>query len=326
MRFGTRAPLVFVLALLLTSLATPAMRASAQDDHPPAEYDGLVDGALEEFDAQHWAEARALFERAHAIHPNARTLRGIGMAAFELRDYVAARRALEGSLAETRRALTAEQRSQVAELVERARVFIGDFRIGPAPAGTTLDVDGVPTTPEGDLGSSATLSLAVGTHELTLRAPDGRRAHAQVTVHGGERASLELAIPDALATPSESAPSEAAPEAMRGPQAPPSTGPGMVPWVLVVGGGVVAIVGAVLLGLGASDAATVTNAARGTEWADLRDAYARSGTLEAAGITGIVVGALVAVGGVIWLAVSEGEGGRAQLGIGPGSLVLRGTF
>jgi hypothetical protein len=315
---------VATLALLFSSaFAFAATPARAQDDGPPPEYRGTIDSALEEFDAEHWAEARALFERAHAIFPNARTLRGMGMAAFELRDYVAARRNLEASLTETRRALTDEQRAQVSALVERARVFVGDFAIGPAPSGSQLDVDGAPTTVDGDLATHATVALTVGTHELTLRAPDGRTAHAQVTVHGGETTSLALAIDDtgSVATPppvdEARHPSDETPAPVR------SSDPGAGPWALAIAGGVVAIAGAVLLGVGASDASTVSNAAPMTEWADLEGAYARAQPLQITGGIALVVGVGLAVGGIVWLAMPSGS---TEVAIGPGSFALRGRF
>ena len=304
-----------VLVLLVPSIAL------AQQDGPPPEYRGIVDSALEEFDAQHWAEARALFERAHAIFPNARTLRGMGMAAFELRDYVAARRALESSLTEPRRALTEEQRAQVTELMSRARMFVGDFRIGPAPIGTVIAVDGAPATADGDLGAQASVPLAVGQHVVTLRAPDGRTARAQITVHGGESAELALTIaaesaPEITAEPEPTPPAPVPPA--------PSSSPPAWALGLAIGGGVLVIAGAVLLGVGASDAATVSNAARGTEWADLAGPYSRATPLEVSGGVALGIGVAAAVVGIVGLALPTAQ--STTVSIGPGSLLVRGAF
>jgi hypothetical protein len=46
-----------------------------------------------EFEAGHLEDSRALFTRAHSTQPNARTLRGLGIAEFELRKYVESARA-----------------------------------------------------------------------------------------------------------------------------------------------------------------------------------------------------------------------------------------
>ena len=75
--------------------AAPATRESAES----RQYTSLLEEAVSEYDARRYEEARALFRKAHDISPNARTLRGIGMASFELREYVEALRALEGALA-----------------------------------------------------------------------------------------------------------------------------------------------------------------------------------------------------------------------------------
>jgi len=77
-----------------------------------------------------WQEARALFQQAHEEYPNARTLRGIGMAAFEMRDYVGAYRALMQALASEERPLTRRQRRATQALLEETRAFIGRFHRG----------------------------------------------------------------------------------------------------------------------------------------------------------------------------------------------------
>lgn len=328
------AALSLIVLLLSGSVASSAARAQAQtpeatpgatqDQGPPPEYRATIDAALDEFDAHRWAEARALFERAHAMFPNARTLRGIGMAAYELRDYAAARSALERALGESRRALTDEQRAQVSTLLERARVFVGDFTFGPAPAGSTVDVDGVPTSPESTAEGTPRVSLAVGAHELVLRAPDGRVARAQVTVHGGEQGALALTISDepapALADPSSE--SRDAPPDPPPPAPPPDT---TGAWTLVIAGGAVTLAGVVMLAIGADDASVVSRAPAGTEWADLSSRYDRAMPLEIAGGVGLGLGLAAAAAGVVWL-VTVQPSTETQVSFGPGSISLRGTF
>src|SRR5262249_43441282 len=77
----------------------PRLRADEGTDERGA-VQGLIADAVAEYDAGHFEEARALFRRAQAEAPSARTLRGIGMASFELRDYVEADRALAAALGE----------------------------------------------------------------------------------------------------------------------------------------------------------------------------------------------------------------------------------
>jgi hypothetical protein len=310
---------IVLLALALAPLPARAQQASTAPDGEPAEYDGLVDAALAEFAGHRWAEARTLFEHAHAVFPNARTLRGVGMAAFELRDYVAAVRALEAALASTARPLTDEQRAQVSALLERARVFVGEFGIGPAPAGSTLIVDGVEVAPDGDLTSAARVALSVGAHELELRAPDGRTDRAQVTVHGGESAALELSIVDAASVDATRIAER--PDRAPVPVSSASTDP--APWVLVGVGGAVSVAGAILLGVGVSDGASVGSAAIGTEWADLEGAYGRAEPLAIGGGVALGVGLVCAGVGIAWAVSSPSS---VEVSIGPGSASVRGTF
>src|SRR6266704_960888 len=96
------------LALVMAALATANQAFAApgpavQEPSESAQYRALLEEAVTEYDARHYEEARALFRRAHEVSPNARTLRGIGMASFELREYIEALRSLEGSLADKRR-------------------------------------------------------------------------------------------------------------------------------------------------------------------------------------------------------------------------------
>ncbi|MFO0683746.1 MAG: hypothetical protein U0234_16930 [Sandaracinus sp.] len=319
--------------LLALSIVVPTAHAQAQsppvehaqDGGPPPAYRATIDAALDEFEAHRWAEARALFERAHEMFPNARTLRGIGMAAYELRDYVAARSALDRSLTETRRALTDEQRAQVTELLERARVFVGDFTFGPAPAGSTIAVDGVPTTPDVGADGVSSVSLAVGAHEVVLHAPDGRVARAQITVHGGEHGALTLAIAEepapALADPEASAAAPARTE-----PAPPAPAAADVTggWVLVGVGGAIAIAGVVMLAVGLDDAAVVSRAPAGTEWADLAARYDRAVPLEITGAVALGLGVAAAAAGIAWITMQPSA--DTQLVLGPGSVTVRGSF
>ena len=107
--------------------------ASAQTQGAPPAYRGLVDTAIEESGAGRWAEARALFRQAHALYPNARTLRGIGMSSFEVRDYAECLRMLTASLTHPVNPLTEEQRVQVTELLTRSITLVTAYSFD-APA------------------------------------------------------------------------------------------------------------------------------------------------------------------------------------------------
>jgi len=178
----------FVAFLIGASVATTAR--AADDDSTPISV--LIGDAVAEYEAGHYQEARALFRQAHEKSPTARTLRGIGMASFELRDYVEATRALTGSLRDTRRPLTAEQKRHAEALLARAHTFVGRFTMKLKPAGSSLFVDGHPAELEPD----GMLLLAFGRHQLSLRcsscAPTEK--DEEINVAGGERREIELAL------------------------------------------------------------------------------------------------------------------------------------
>jgi len=178
------------VALAWLALAWVAAVAPAAAQEPPAAYREIIADAVTEFDEGRWPEARALFERAHALFPNARTLRGIGMCAFEMRQYAEAIRHLEWALSEPRRALTEAQREETEALVERARTFVGRFRVTTDPPGAEVRIDGaVPRR-----GEDGAVMLAVGEHNLVARAPGREDATRALTVTGGEDAVVTLSL------------------------------------------------------------------------------------------------------------------------------------
>jgi hypothetical protein len=170
--------------------ARAADAANAPDPSTPASE--LIGDAVGEYDAGRYEEARALFRRAHEKAPTARTLRGIGMASFELRDYVEATHALSAALAEKRRPLTDEQRQQVQGLLARAETFVGRFALRLDPADALVLVDGQPAAREPD----GALLVAFGHHRITARCPKCAppEKNVEVEVLGGERRDLELAL------------------------------------------------------------------------------------------------------------------------------------
>jgi hypothetical protein len=173
-----------VLAAVNQAVAAPA--AGAPDPGESSQYRAMLEEAVTEYDAHRYEEARALFRRAHEISPNARTLRGIGMASFELREYIEALRSLEGSLVDQRRALTPTQKVQVEALIERTRAFVGRFFLKLSPKETLVRVDGAPAVIESD----GSLLLSFGRHALTAEAPASISETREVNVIGGERQEL----------------------------------------------------------------------------------------------------------------------------------------
>lgn len=157
----------FVAGLGLV-VALPCATSLAQDaaaSEAAGAYDETIRQAVAEFEANRFEEARALFRQAHAIEPNARTLRGIGMSSFELRDYVDAALSFRAALADTRRPLTSQQRTQTRNLLRQAELFVSHHPLDLAPATAAVRVDGAPATiVEGELWMNP------GAHQLRVEA------------------------------------------------------------------------------------------------------------------------------------------------------------
>ncbi|MDB4975212.1 MAG: hypothetical protein JWN48_3553 [Myxococcaceae bacterium] len=177
-----------------------------------SDYSAVIREALQEFEDNHFAEARALFARAHELQPSARTWRGLGLSAFELRDYEDAVISLEQALVSSERPLDGELRTEASTLLERAYGFVGRFVIGMAPPTAQLVVDDVET----GLRPADRLLLSIGRHRLEARAPAYEPDRRSVDVTGGENTGLSFTLvplpaPVLVATPSEAAAAVAMP-------------------------------------------------------------------------------------------------------------------
>jgi hypothetical protein len=236
--------------------AKPAPAPAVADGAEPPGYREAIQEAIAEYDAARYAEARALFTRAHALAPSARTLRGLGMTEFELRNYVVSARMLEEALASQVRTLDGELRTHTEGLLTRARGFVGRFTVHLSPAQTQLAIDNAPAVLERD----GTLALSVGDHTLQARAEGYATVTHTFSVNGGEQTTLNVTLqPQAALTPTpavarhaQPAPSAPAP----GPE-PRDEGSSIFasPWLWVAVG--VVVVGAgvgVGLALASSDA------------------------------------------------------------------------
>lgn len=180
------------LCALLFALTCAQARADGVSTEPgePANYRPLIDEALREFEAQNFEEARSLFLRAHALYPNARSERALGLAEFELRNYVASVEHLELALSSSVKQLTPELRRQTEGLLTRAFGFIARIQLHLTPSSARFFVDGQPVL----LRAGQPLRLGIGSHTLEARAP-GLAAEAQsMDVAGGEELTLSFVL------------------------------------------------------------------------------------------------------------------------------------
>jgi hypothetical protein len=173
----------------------PVPAPAAQAD-PPG-YRALVDEAVTEHRAGHFGEARALFTRAHALYPNARTLKGLGMAEFELRNYRESAQYLEASLASTVKPLTPELRSETEQLLARAQGFLGKVRVLVSPSTTQITVDGVVAP----FGADGSVLLAAGDHVLEATAAGHESSRQTIKINGGDDQTVTFQLTPSAAVP-----------------------------------------------------------------------------------------------------------------------------
>jgi tetratricopeptide (TPR) repeat protein len=172
----------------LAAAQTQGSRRAGSD--VPADYDQTVKRALDEFELANYAEARSVLLEAHAMYPNARTLRALGMVEFELKNYASSVAYLEQALDSNERALTSEQQREAEQLLARANGYIGRYVISLRPAQATLSIDGQPVQPD----AQGLLLLPVGDHELEATADGHRNLRRTLNVVGGRRQALDLIL------------------------------------------------------------------------------------------------------------------------------------
>jgi hypothetical protein len=319
--------LVFLGVLVAIQSGSHTALAQPQDPGLWPEYREHIRKALQEYDLGNWQEAKLYFSDAHALYPNARTLRGLGITAYALRNYVEAVGFLGQALASEVRPLAGDLRSNASELLGLARRFVANVRLELQPSAATVRVD--ERMAQRDLDGS--IWLDPGPHELVVSAPGFDSVSRRVNLDAGGQAIVALRLPASAPVPAISPPPIAAeaPAATSGNAlhraAPaPTDSSSVAPWIVVGVSGAFAITGGVLLAVTASDISSVEDARRGTEWSSVRSTYERSPGLSTAGflmagagLAGVAVGLTIA----FWPSSEE-----AELSIAPGAVSLRARY
>ncbi len=172
--------------LVSTVLALMALPVRAQGAEP-AGYREAVEQALNEYGLKNYEEASALFARAHALYPNARTFRGLGMAAFELRRYAESVGYLEAALGSQIKPLDDALRAETQSLLARARSFVATLELRATPPEAALTLDGAPLDPD-----ARPLLLGLGEHTVEARLAGYKGERQRVRVRGGEVLRMEF--------------------------------------------------------------------------------------------------------------------------------------
>jgi tetratricopeptide (TPR) repeat protein len=174
-----------LVAALLWAAAIP--RAGAQES---GAYQSQIEQALAEFERGNWAEARAYFIKAHRQLPTARTARGLGIVAYEMRRYVESVEWLQQALILENNPLTAAQRAEVERTLALANNFIGRYRVVLKPEDADLRVNHEPA----DVRDDGTIWLDVGEHHVVASAPGYKTESRELVVEGGEEETLRFEL------------------------------------------------------------------------------------------------------------------------------------
>jgi tetratricopeptide (TPR) repeat protein len=181
----------------------PKGERGASQSGSSAEAEALIADAMAEYERGNWTEARALFESAHELAPTARTLRAIGMCAFEEKSYVMAISYLQQALDDARKPLTKKQRKEVEDALARANAFVARYTLQLLPPDTKVEVD-----LHAPVFAAGQLLLNPGAHQLAFSAsgfqPEQRMIEAQARESGSiqlELRPLALAVSEPEATP-----------------------------------------------------------------------------------------------------------------------------
>lgn len=192
---------LLLVAVVRAEDVAPVQPKGVHTEEQSESYRRCIDTAIVEYGAGHYEEAYALFAKAHKLAPSARTHRGLGTAAFELRNYVESIEQLEASLRSTEKPLDGSLRAATVALLERAREYIGELVLELEPAEARVSIDGVPVSARGALP----IALRVGRHELEAQAEayvPGRRtveiAHGAPQVVAWKLSPLPVARAQAL--------------------------------------------------------------------------------------------------------------------------------
>jgi hypothetical protein len=300
----------------------PAL-AFADSTPTDAAYQEQIRRALQEYELGHWNEAKAFFAHAHALQPSARTLRGLGLASYELRDYVAAIGYVTQALASTERPLTDEMRNEMRGILEQSQHIVSRLHVTlePKTAVAVVRVDAKPAVVEAD----GRVLLNPGSHELVAQAPGFESATRTVQSESGDTLELELTLRPAALAPSAAA---AGASASASPNESSSAHGSIAPWVVVGASGAVAVTGVVLLALALSDVSSVENARNGSNWATVKSANDSAPTLSAVGIVMIGAGAAGVAAGLAWKfwPRQRERDASATLHLVPGGPRMTGTF
>jgi hypothetical protein len=177
---------ILALVSMALLLCSSGLRVAAQA--APSGYDELVASGVSAFEAGHYAEARALLQRAQQLKPNARVLRGMGLAAFSAGHYAQASLDIERALAETENAVDDEQRTELERLQAEANARTARFRLTGQQPGAVILIDGEPPL----IDAGGFVLMDEGPHTVVLRLAGGDERSTKVQAEGAQWSDLDV--------------------------------------------------------------------------------------------------------------------------------------
>ncbi|MFT3925308.1 MAG: tetratricopeptide repeat protein [Myxococcales bacterium] len=196
---GTESP-ELVEASTIPEPSSPPVEAN------PPDYILAINAAVQAHGRRDFLEARAYFERAHRIYPNARSLRGLGHVEFELGNYVKAVKYLSASLGSQVRPLDPPLAARVEKLLLDAKARVGAVRLMVSPATAVVSLDGSDVIDP----SGTVLYLAPGDHVFEFRAQQRLSERRELRVEGGEEIVIQVMLsslsPSLVHTPNPASP------------------------------------------------------------------------------------------------------------------------
>ncbi len=176
----------FVLGLAILSVLGTARVAVAADGAA----DALVARGLELRREGKAAEALELFERAYSLSPSPRTVGQMGLAEASLQRWLDAEKHLNASLGVADDIWVRKNKALVEQAIELTHKHVGHITI-TGPAGASISVAG---NAVGTLPIPAPLRVVEGTSLVTATAPGFKQLIQSVTVLGGGRVAVDLAM------------------------------------------------------------------------------------------------------------------------------------
>ena len=331
-----------ILALTAAlSLAVPAAPAFAQSPTRAQQQEAATrfKKGLELFKDGDYQAALIEFRRANELAPNFNVLYNIGQVHFQLQDYPNALGALQRYLEEGGSSVPASRKAEVQRDIDKLKSRVAHVEIVSTVPDAEVTIDEVLV---GKTPLAKPLMVSAGRHKVTVSRAGFTAATKVIEIASGDRLNLTLdpveqkSAPVAPpASPSADATPPLAPLAPAAPEPPPSK-PVPVAGIVVTSALAVGAVVTGVLALGAKSALQDEVKSKDATRDSLDSAKAKITGLALA--TDILVGsAAIAAGVTLYVGLSgpsKKEPAPAarfisptvKVGVGPGSVVLYGTF